>query len=140
MSNMLGSHVVSEWNLHEVFAEAILAGPPDSGRNPEIIAGMPTANPVDQPNVLWYTNPKEWDFVQYHASMSSQTVSVAVVPLRLQLEPAQNVTETTSIVMESFMLKLHTKLHLPRDRTIDPSTHLAELGVDSIVSLYKWST
>lgn len=135
MSNVLGSRVVSERELHELFAEAILAGPPDSGRNPEIIAGMSTANSVDQPNVLRYTNPKAWDFVQYHASMSSQTASVVAVPLRVQLESAQDVTETTSIVMESFVLKLRTKLHLPQDRTIDPSTHLAELGVDSLVAV-----
>lgn len=58
MSNVLGSRVVSERELHGLFAEAILAGPPDSGRNPDIIAGMSTASLVDQPNVLWYTNPK----------------------------------------------------------------------------------
>lgn len=44
--------------LHELFAEAILAGLPNSGRNPDIIAGMSMADPSKQPNILWYPNPK----------------------------------------------------------------------------------
>lgn len=136
MGNTLGTNIVSERDLHELFAEAILAGPPDSGRNPEIVAGMSAAHPVEQPNIIWYANPKTWDFIQYHTvSMSSQASGAAAVPLKVQLESARDVAETTVIIRESFVLKLRTKLHLPQEKEIDPDTHLAELGVDSLVAV-----
>ncbi|KUM65672.1 hypothetical protein ACN42_g1443 [Penicillium freii] len=65
VSNTVGSLLLSERDLHEVFAEAILAGHPATRRNPEIVAGMPMANPVTQPDIIWYRNPLCWDFVDY---------------------------------------------------------------------------
>lgn len=70
--------------LHELFAEVILAGLPNSGRNPEIIAGISMADPSKQPNILWYPNPKTWDFVDYHvviaSAQASRTYSVPLLP------------------------------------------------------------
>lgn len=136
MANTLGTNVVSERDLHELFAEAILAGPPNSGRNPEIIAGMSMADPSTQPNILWYTNPKTWDFVDYHVvSTSAQTSGASSVPLLAQLESALNEEESIEIIRDSFAAKLHNKLHLPQDKEVSPDTHLEELGVDSLVAV-----
>lgn len=56
---------MTEEEPHESFAEAILAGHPSSHRNPEIIVGLATADPVEEPDIIWYQNPKAWNLIHY---------------------------------------------------------------------------
>ncbi|KAL5337966.1 KR domain-containing protein [Aspergillus crustosus] len=54
-----GSLSLSEDDVHELFAEAILAGYPgtDSNRPAEIIAGLPHVSPTEYPDIMWLNNP-----------------------------------------------------------------------------------
>lgn len=135
MKNTLGNSAISENDLNELFAEAILAGNPSTCRNPDIVAGMTVADPLKQPDIIWYQNPKAWEFIDYHTeSMASQAPS-AEVPLRVQLEAAETNADAKAIIRASFVSKLHSKLHLPHDKSIPPETQLAELGIDSLVAV-----
>lgn len=135
MKNTLGDNVISESDLNELFAEAILAGHPSTGRNPDIVAGMATADPSKQPDIIWYQNPKPWDFIEYHTESMASHVPSDAVPLKVQLEGAYTMTDATAIIRASFVSKLHSKLHLPQDKEISPEAHLSELGVDSLVAV-----
>lgn len=135
MRNTMGTHTVSERDLHELFAEAILAGSPEAGRNSEICAGMSSVDPIEQPNIIWYQNPKTWNFVQYHTKSISNQASGEVVPLRSQLTSAENMVEAAEIIRTGFISTLSSKLHLPSNASITPDTRLAELGVDSLVAV-----
>lgn len=136
MRNTMGTHSVSERALHELFAEAIMAGSPHDDRSPEICAGMSSVDPIEQPSIIWYQNPKAWNFVQYHTqSTSNQGTNSEVVPLRTQLTSAENVVEAAEIIQTGFISTLASKLHLPSDGSITPDTRLAELGVDSLVAV-----
>jgi KR domain-containing protein len=61
--NYIGCYSMSEQDLHELFAEGILAGRPESGRNPDIIAGFKISSPTDKPDIIWYQNPKTWHYI-----------------------------------------------------------------------------
>lgn len=135
MKNTLGDNAISESDLNELFAEAILAGNPSTGRNPDIVAGIKTADPSKQPDIIWYQHPKTWDFINYHAESMASHVSSDAIPLKIQLEAALTVADATAIIRASFASKLHSKLHLPLDKQISPDTHLSELGVDSLVAV-----
>lgn len=136
MRNTMGTHSVPERALHELFAEAILAGSPGAGRNSEICAGMSSVDPIKQPNIIWYQNPKAWHFVEYHTQFNSnQATSGEMVPLRTQLTSAESVVEAGEIIREGFISTLCSKLQLPSDGSITPDTRLAELGVDSLVAV-----
>ncbi|KAJ5646400.1 ketoacyl-synt-domain-containing protein [Penicillium lividum] len=65
VADAIGPLVLSERDLLELFAEAMIAGRPDSGCNPEIIVGWHLTDPAEYPNVNWYTNPKAWSFIKY---------------------------------------------------------------------------
>lgn len=136
MKNTMGTNTVSERGLHELFAEAILAGSAQAGRNSEICAGMSSVDPIKQPNIIWYQNPKAWEFVQHHTQfISNQATSGEVVPLRIQLTSAESMDEAAEIIRAGFVSTLCSKLQLPGDGTIAPDTRLAELGVDSLVAV-----
>ena len=49
---------VSETDLHHIFAEAIVAGHPDSTSNPELIAGLAVNKNTGAPRITWHSNPR----------------------------------------------------------------------------------
>ena len=53
-----GAYALSESDFHYLFAEAILASPLDSLRNPEIITGLRMVDPIREDRVTWRNNPK----------------------------------------------------------------------------------
>jgi len=113
MKNTLGDNVISESDLNELFAEAILAGRPSTGRNPDIVAGAVIADLWKQPDTIWYKNPKPWDFIKYHTEPMASYVSSNEVSLKVQLEAAHTMADATAVIRASFVSKLHSKLHLP---------------------------
>lgn len=49
---------MSENDLHQLFAEAILAGRPDLDLNPEIITGLAPITVEQSKDTYWKTNPR----------------------------------------------------------------------------------
>ncbi|KAK2753624.1 Type I Iterative PKS [Arachnomyces sp. PD_36] len=136
LNKTLSSHAVSERDLHELFAEAILSGSPHDGYRSEICAGMSFVDPIKQPDVIWYKNPKTWDFINYQAqSTSNQTTSGNDLSLKALLATAGSITEALEIINTGFVSILTSKLQLPKDGSVTPDTKLAELGVDSLVAV-----
>lgn len=134
--NSIGSYSMSEQDLHELFAEGILAGRPESNRNPDIIASFKLESPIQRPDVIWYRNTKTWDFIMHWAERnSSGSGNAKTVPVKLQLQSAQNEGEATEIVEEAFIAKLRSKLGLSEEDEISGETALIQLGVDSLVAL-----
>ncbi len=55
----MGYANISEWDFHQYFAEAIHAGRPESGRSPELSAGLQSFDPENDPNPpAWLSVPK----------------------------------------------------------------------------------
>ncbi|RAL07361.1 ketoacyl-synt-domain-containing protein [Aspergillus homomorphus CBS 101889] len=142
LADTIGPLELSEGDLLELFAEAILAGRPDSGRDPEIMAGYRLADPAEHPNVLWYRNPKYWPFIHHfrQSAVTEQGSREEEVPIKTQLLTVDNSTSAAEVVANGFRTKLRRKLHLPGDSGLPGSMMLTEVGVDSLtaVDLRTW--
>ncbi|KAL4964830.1 uncharacterized protein BDV14DRAFT_200636 [Aspergillus stella-maris] len=151
-----GSFLLSESDLHRLFAEAILAGrpstchrQPDSSRsslalvntNPELVVGAQLNDPDENPDTYWYPNPIAWNYVDYRLKKSqaqSGTLgsgSTGPGSLRPLLQEASTLQEVMSIVSTGFIAKVRTKLFIADDIEITTSTQPSELGIDSLVAV-----
>jgi len=141
LESVVGCYHMSEQDLHELFAEGILAGRPDSGRNPEIIAGFRRASPADQPDILWYRNPKTWHFIDHFVDSSAQSGDAssggkaARVPVKEQLAAAASADEVAAVVEAGFVAKLRGKLQMSDEAAVAGDDVPAELGVDSLIAV-----
>ncbi|EGX88995.1 polyketide synthase, putative [Cordyceps militaris CM01] len=137
LNEAMGCYNTSEQDLHELFAEAILAGQPAAGRNPDIIAGLKKASPKAQPGIKWYHNAKTWHFIDSHQDGGGDTLApgtAAQVSLREQLSSAATTAESASIIETEFIRTVTRKLLLS-DGTVSRETSLVELGVDSLIAV-----
>lgn len=92
-NNLLKSgHVwMSEEDFHTLFAEAILAGSPALGLNPELNSGLRIINASDKQRPLWSFSPKFQHLVkQEETAIAGDSRAGARVPLRLQLAGASS--------------------------------------------------
>lgn len=141
LTDALGCYHVSEQDLHELFAEGILAGRPDSGRNPDIIAGFRAAKPAEQKDIIWYRNTKTWHFVDHSLEEEGASAGASIgkngaqASVREQLSEAKSLEEAVAIVERGFMAKLKNKLRMAEDADIARDAAPAELGVDSLVAV-----
>jgi hypothetical protein len=141
LTDALGCYHVSEQDLHELFAEGILAGRPDSGRNPDIIAGFRAAKPAEQKDIIWYRNTKTWHFVDHSLEEEGASAGASIgkngaqASVREQLSEAKSLEEAVAIVEKGFMAKLKNKLRMAEDADVAREAAPAELGVDSLVAV-----
>ncbi|KID61511.1 Highly reducing polyketide synthase aurA [Metarhizium brunneum] len=135
MNKLVGRHIVSERDLHETFAEAILAGDPASGRDPEVMSGFTQHDPEETPDLIWYSNPQTWPLVNYRLHSTSSQSTNTLMPIKQQLASATNVAEAEEVVLAALKAKIIQKLHLSEDISVTPDTRLAELGADSLVAV-----
>ncbi|KAL9130700.1 MAG: hypothetical protein Q9217_001179 [Psora testacea] len=130
---------MSERDFHQMFAEAILAGHPQSTQNPEIVTGLRVVNADEELKTVWTTNPKFQHCVIHQAVDGNKDNGSAVVPIMTQLQAATSQRKAYEILKDSFVSKLQTMLQLgPKDagdegRMIELGAD--ELGVDSLVAV-----
>ncbi|KAL4960977.1 polyketide synthase [Aspergillus stella-maris] len=138
ITDLVGTHIVSEKDLHETFAEAILAGNPALHRNPEVVSGITQHDPEIDPDIIWYTDPKTWPLVNYrlrsHTAQGSET-GAGQVPVQKQLEATEGLNEAADIVLCALIAKIIQKLHLSENISVTADSRLTELGADSLVAV-----
>ncbi|KAF2268091.1 hypothetical protein CC78DRAFT_565861 [Lojkania enalia] len=136
---------ISEWEFFQFFSEAIVAGRPDSGRNPEITAGLQrsdVAGVEDPPH--WFLSSRFSTLIKVPASgntiISSDTGSSSV---RSKLAELTDVADVHDAVLDGLINILCLRLNMdPAQRAITPDTAIVELGVDSLlaVDMRAWFT
>ncbi|KAJ5970083.1 ketoacyl-synt-domain-containing protein, partial [Penicillium vulpinum] len=133
-SKFPGQKSLSEHDWDEVFAEAILAGDPESTENFEITAGLRPIKP-EHPEMSWNRMPKMWNFVHHHEESNVVLPSSSVViTMSVLLERATSQEEVTEIITSHLLAQLRTKLGLSMEAVLVPETQLSELGVDSLMA------
>lgn len=135
MTKTVGTFALSEVMLHELFAETILAGRPDSGLNPVITAGFAKQDPVERPDLIWYRSPKGWLMIDYCSQTNTSNPEGQVASVKEQLELATTMAEATETVLAGLMAKLVNKLQLPEETAITSESYVTDLGVDSLVAV-----
>ncbi|KAF2188006.1 ketoacyl-synt-domain-containing protein [Zopfia rhizophila CBS 207.26] len=137
---------VSERDLHQIFAEAVLASPHDSGISPEIITGIRSIEPDMIPQSCWALKPMFCHLRSYPtAEMTVKREKKLTVREKLSEElssvakrspdPAKESSEKQiyEIIRSAFLNRLSTLLQIDIE-DIDETRGLLNLGVDSLVA------
>ncbi|KAL2833070.1 putative polyketide synthase [Aspergillus pseudoustus] len=131
---------MSEPDLHQLFAEAIIAGRPGTAAcNPEIITGLSPIQADEADATFWAKNPRFSLLVREHSSatahINQNEASATQIPVRSQLQSAGSPKELRAILLGAVSNKLAACLFLPSGDTVSPDTPLIDMGVDSLVGV-----
>ncbi|KAH8817006.1 polyketide synthase [Xylogone sp. PMI_703] len=121
---------ISEPEMRTIFAEAIVAGLPDSDQDPELIIGI-----GEDSNAPWHGNPRFGYYVREENNIletSKQSSSLESVQNLLSMATSDE--ETLAVVEACFSKKLGLILQVPED-SIDKTSPLINLGIDSLVAV-----
>ncbi|CRG87308.1 Nonribosomal peptide synthetase 14 [Talaromyces islandicus] len=136
-----GSLALSERDIHEMLAEAILSGPPDSYRPTEIIGGLSHVSPPEQPDIIWTNTPIAWHHINHfkHASTGGPLTSGSV-DVKSQIESITSMDDAVEVIEPAFVTKVRRKLQVPVDEALPRDSMLVDLGFDSLmaVDLRTW--
>lgn len=140
MKAAMGFTYLSERDFHQMFAEAVLAGRPQSVGPAEITSGIRHVSPNEQSPPIWTTNPMMGHFVLRAEPSSVDEVSGGRHRplLKTQLLNARNRDEVGRIIHEAFLEKVGTWFQLDAS-TLNQSgldtTRLDEIGIDSLIAI-----
>ncbi|TLD19852.1 hypothetical protein PspLS_09593 [Pyricularia sp. CBS 133598] len=133
---------VSEPDLHQMFAEAVLACREASEvDDPEIITGLQHLTTEKAADTFWAMNPKFSHWIRNSHAGRAQGASAhqeARVPLKTRLAQVTRPAQAFGIIKDAMLSKLRLALSTEK---LDPSMPLVDLGVDSLVAvlLRNWS-
>lgn len=130
---------MSEADLHQLFAEAILAGRPDSGRDSDIVTGIRTIASTAVNGVYWAANLKFSHFIHdvghNDGAVEKDGKVSRRIPLKTQLQDAKSLDDVSRMVRASFIAKLSSSLQHSDDHSLSDSTPLIDFGMDSLVAV-----
>ncbi|TDZ16978.1 Polyketide synthase-nonribosomal peptide synthetase [Colletotrichum orbiculare MAFF 240422] len=135
---------VSEPDLHQMFAEAVLAcrrRGGAAGEDAELITGLRRLTPEQAADTFWATNPKFSHWIRHDRAGRGQGGAgqqEARVPLKSRLAQVTRPEQAFGIIKDAMLSKLRLALSTEK---LDPSMPLVDLGVDSLVAvlLRNWS-
>ena len=128
---------LSEFDIHHLFAEAVVASPPNSGRNTEIIMGLGSFTGSAEYNTKppWYDNPRLSHFItESDVSKDQYQSTSSTLPILDQLEAVQSEDFAKAGLLSSFCMKLGSMMQLS-SKTVNADVSLLELGCDSLLAM-----
>ncbi|KXX77494.1 Nonribosomal peptide synthetase 14 [Madurella mycetomatis] len=132
----IGYTNISEQDLHQMFAEAILVGRPDSTESAEIVTGFAPAYADKEIKAQYRSDLKFCHFIiERPGTQGSYAANGTSVPVRIQLEGVTAKDEALDIIKYSFESRLRKILQIPADEPVDDTAALVEQGVDSLVAV-----
>lgn len=134
----MGYATVSERDFLTFFAECVEAGRPESGRNPELSAGLQSFDPTLAHAPAWIDNPKFAHYRQSQRNSAAAAVDAAgrpKDPVKKQLLEVESMEQAEQVLQEAFLATLQQTLKLPDDGSLTAETPVVSLGVDSLVAV-----
>lgn len=131
---------MSERDFHQIFAEAVVAGRPDSGIDPELSTGLRRIDPEDPYQPIWYNNPIFSKCILQKVTSTAHETSTSTGPsIKVRLQTAKNHTQIASIIQDCFVIQLRILLGVAADdgsaRQTMPDSRTDELGIDSLIAV-----
>ncbi|KAJ6141247.1 hypothetical protein N7470_010143 [Penicillium chermesinum] len=135
--DVMGYGIMSELDYKYLFAEAVMASPPDSGRDPEVSAGLRFVNlKTDKNPPKWSEDPK---FSHYIIDKSTreggEKGAEGALSTKAQLQEAATDKDAFNIILTAIQAMLHKKLDLPPSESVLSDVAIVEMGVDSLVAV-----
>jgi len=95
-----GYAMMSERDIHQLFAEAVLIGRPESGQTYEIITGLRIVKQGEEVAAGWFTNPMFQHVVLRQGGLDTSAADAASLklPLRTQILTARSEDEVRSMI------------------------------------------
>ncbi|EXU95756.1 hybrid polyketide synthase-nonribosomal peptide synthetase-like protein [Metarhizium robertsii] len=127
---------ISEVHVHHAFAEAIIAGKPNSGRSCEVGFGIePLDTRLDgEQEMAWSSDPRFAHFLPTVQVGKSEESQVGRDDIKERIHGAETEADVIEIVQEALVFKLESLLQLSSG-SIDPDALLIKLGSDSLVAV-----
>ncbi|KAJ5710314.1 polyketide synthase [Penicillium malachiteum] len=124
---------LSETDIHHAFAEAILAGRPNSDRSCEIGVGVDPLQEGQEP--VWSSDPLWSHYLpQIKVHDKKDGAQYGRDNIKTQMQDAETESEVATVIQEALCDKIETTLQLPAGG-VDPDALLTELGIDSLVAV-----
>ncbi|KAF2819712.1 hypothetical protein CC86DRAFT_429870 [Ophiobolus disseminans] len=139
----LGYANISEYDFHQFFAEAVLAGPPQSGRCYEVASALRPIDPEQEDNPPGWLDMPRLAYYKVSKRAGIEEGQSKSVSVRAQLKEQTTLQGATEVMTKGLIAKLYKQLGLsPEDGIISPDTSLVDLGIDSLVAvdLRVWFT
>ncbi|EHA27435.1 hypothetical protein ASPNIDRAFT_128601, partial [Aspergillus niger ATCC 1015] len=135
--DIMGYGIMSELDYKYFFAEAVMAGPPDSGRDPEVSAGLKFVNPkTDKNPPKWWEDPKFGHYViDKSAREGGDKGAEGALSTKAQLQEATTDKDAFNIILTALQAMLHKKLDLGPSESVLSDVAIVEMGVDSLVAV-----
>ncbi|KAI1085697.1 hypothetical protein F5B20DRAFT_519373 [Whalleya microplaca] len=131
-----GTIAMSENDLLQLFAEAIVSGRPDSGLSPELITGLAPITTEQAKDAYWKTNARLSLLIRevgHGAALGGDKGNA--VPVKQLLEAAKTMQDAIKVLFAAFRAKLQALKFLPDSDSLYDETPLVEMGVDSLVAV-----
>ncbi|QLI72968.1 Highly reducing polyketide synthase ACTTS3 [Metarhizium brunneum] len=127
---------ISEVHVHHAFAEAIIAGKPNSGQSCEVGYGIePLDTRLDgEQEMAWSSDPRFAHFLPTVQVGKSEESQVGRGDIKERIHGAETEADVIEIVQEALVFKLESLLQLSSG-SIDPDALLTKLGSDSLVAV-----
>lgn len=128
---------LSESDIHQLFAEAVLASPCDAERTFDIIMGIePFVNSVNaQTRPPWFSNPRFSHFVlEDNGPSDQQERNSSFANIRQELETAESDEDATTMIQAAFSSKLENMMQLTAG-SVNTAIPLLDLGCDSLLAV-----
>ena len=129
---------ISEEDLHQLFAEAVLSGKAGSNAPVEVAMGV---NYIPADLMIKDAHKRDVKFSHFvsREDKSQEVAQVAggkaSVKVKVQLQEAKNAEEAYDILRDGFVAHLKRMLRLGDDQKLEEKVALIEQGVDSLVAV-----
>ncbi|KAK4164415.1 hypothetical protein QBC43DRAFT_353361 [Cladorrhinum sp. PSN259] len=138
-----GFQWMDERAFHQAIAEAILAGRPGSGRNPEIVTGLRVINVDEEEPAPWMDNPRFAHCLVRSGNANADgknrggnRAKVAVKTRLLEVTTPEEIHQTiTEAFLQKLQIMLQIQLESDADRTNILSATAEDTGIDSLVAV-----
>jgi hypothetical protein len=131
---------VKEWELHSLFAEAVVAGRNREIKDVELVTGMVHMNEKDQDRIPWYNDPRFAAFKVSDRQTAGNEATGAVGSLKDQLTKADNLDQVRAIILEGVSSRIRGALLFAATDELNLTAPLIDQGVDSLsaVTVASW--
>ncbi|RYP47491.1 hypothetical protein DL768_006463 [Monosporascus sp. mg162] len=138
-----GYTATSEYDFHQLFAEAVLSGRPGSSAPVEILTGLQKANPSLGDLPVWESDPIMGHFIRHRELHEPATSDAAKIPVKTRLAEAQSQDQIYSIIQEAFYAKARALFQIDSGNGSDTdlaSMRFDQIGIDSLsaVEIRSW--
>lgn len=131
----LGHNNISERDLHEQFAEAILVGRPEYVENSELVSGLVPIYADAKVKARWRTDSRFNHFVMERPGSQTYAGQVVDMPVRARLVEVKALDEASGLIKESFLARLKRIMMVSDEDNVNDKVSLVEQGIDSLMAV-----